>query len=72
LGVLVLPLSIWGLSMLGLSLLIGAILFLLVEKTRLLRFLSENNRIAVIMIISLVMGGVIIVTIWQYFNWPFI
>ena len=71
-GVFVIPLSIWGLSMLGLSLQIGVMLFSLVEKTRTLRFLSENNRIAVVMIVSLVIGGFIIVEIWKYFHFPFI
>jgi hypothetical protein len=71
-GIIVIPLSIWGLSLLGLSIIIGALLLTLVEKTKVLSFLSESKRTAVVMVLSLAIGGFIIVKIWMYFNLPLI
>ena len=71
-GVLVIPLSIWGLSFLGLSFLIGVLLLVLIDKAKMLRFLSENKRITVVMVLSMAIGALLIFKIWTYFHFPWI
>ena len=71
-GVLVIPLSIFGLSIMILSILIGVLLMAFVEKTGLLKFLSDNIRTAIVMTLALVIGGFIIAQIWLYYHFPLI
>jgi hypothetical protein len=71
-GLIVIPLTILGLSALGISILIALPLYLIADRYTKFESLGENTQAAIILLPSFLLGGFITVQIWLYFQIPLV